>query len=159
MRDFILTVNYDHSLKQMIEAGEYDWTDMDFVSSRFPIVGTGVRKFEANVFHFGCSVSSEMAVKAINILGWKPGKIEHLLAYGGKHPVDQLKFPIVAIGSVAEVFLGYAAPCLRSSGPAMRSLTLPRVTNSNWANWYRFLAVREMYTPKAHCVECRCKNS
>ena len=137
-----LSVDYSHSLDQMIAAGNYDWTNSDITAKRFPVQGEGIERFEAKVFHFDRTMSSEAAVDAIKAAGFEPGKTEHLLAFGEKYPEEQRKYPIIALGSVALVDGHRCAPCLFRHD-AERYLHL-FWWDDDWRGYYRFLAVRKL---------------
>ena len=141
---FRLTVDYGQSLEQMIAAGRYDWKNSDITKERFPIEGKGLAEFEARYFDF--DISSEGAVDAIKQEDennpWSPAKIEHVCSLGSTFPDEQRKFPIIGLGSVAEVNDYRSVPCLYR-GASERYLYLC------W--WHddcypvcRFLAVRKV---------------
>lgn len=135
-----LTLDYGMSLEQMVAAGHYDWTNSDITTKRFPIVGSGVVEFEHKLFHFDRNVSSEEADRLIIVDGWQPAKIEHLLAFGAAKPEEQRKFPVVALGSVAEFDGKRRVPYLYGVGSG-RDIHL-RWRGDDWLGCYRFLAVR-----------------
>jgi hypothetical protein len=137
----MLSVDYSQTLEQMIAAGRYDWKNDDLTAKRFPIKGEGTEEVEAKLFHFGRSISSEDAKRLIEEAGWEVAKTEHLLAFGVKHPDEQRKFPIIALGSVGEVGGDRGVPCLDGSG-SERSLGL-RWWGYDWNSDCRFLAVRK----------------
>ena len=138
------TVDYSQSLEQMIAAGHYDRVNDDITAKRFPIKGEGVVEFEARYFHR--NISSEDVVKEIESADtknpWMPAKIEHVLAHGATYPEEQSKFPIVGLGSVAEVDGGRFVPYL-SKGGSGRGLHL-YWWNFDWDPSFRFLAVRKV---------------
>ncbi len=78
--------------------------------------------------------------------GWEPGRIEHLLVFGGKYPDAQLKNPIVALGSVGKVGGDLYVPYLYRCG-SERNLCLGRF-DGDWGAHYRFLAVRKKVLAK-----------
>jgi len=135
-----LVIDYGMSLEQMISAGNYDWKNSDLTASRFPVDGSGIVECEYKLSHFDRSVSSNEAVRLITIDGWQPGKIEHLLAFGAANPDEQRKFPIVALGSVAEMG-GLRDVAFLRGGDAGRRLGLGW-WGGGWDGVYRFLAVR-----------------
>ena len=141
-----ITVNYDQSLETMIVAGHYDWRNDDITAKRFAPKGEGVVEYEAKLFHFDRNLSSEQAVEAIKSADttnpWEPGKIEHLLSFGAKYPEEQRKYPIIGLGSVAEVDGDRDVPCLYRSG-AERLLDLIW-WDGGWGGSCRFLAVRQL---------------
>lgn len=139
---FLLTVDYNQSLEQMIAAGQYDWKNSDITAKRFPIKGEGAVEFEARYFHFNHSISSENVIQEMKKASWEPAAIEHLLAFGEKNPEEQRKFPIIGLGSVAGVDGDRGVPCLYGLD-AGRGLRL-HWFDSAWSSDYRFLAVRKV---------------
>lgn len=138
----MLSVDYGRSLEVMIVAGNYDWKNNDITAKRFPLKSEGAEQFEAKIFHFDRNISSEQVVEQIKAAGWEPGKIEHLLAFGEKYPDEQRKYPIIALGSVAEVDGDRSVPYLHVRDRE-RSLNL-RWWGSGWSGHCRFLAVRKL---------------
>jgi len=142
----IITIDYRMPLETMIATGKYDWTNDNITSKRFPITAGGIVQFEPKVFHFDRYISSDDAVEAIKVDDrhnpWEPAKIEHLLAYGATYPEDQRQYPIIGLGSVAEVGGGRRVPYLDLRG-ARRSLDL-RWLGRGWDGYYRFLAVPKL---------------
>ncbi len=134
------------SLEEMIKAGNYDWVDSDITAKRFPVKSTGADEWEFKMFHFDRSISSEDAVASISaddvVNPWQPAGIEHLLTYGKHNPEEQLKYPIVALGSVGKVYGRRYVPYLNGSG-SERDLSLGWWVN-DWFARYRFLGVRKV---------------
>ncbi len=143
------TILVDHglTLEQMIHAGKYEWINSEIDFHQFPVQGEGRVAYEARLFHFAGSVSSQDAEKKIveadTAHPWRPARIEHLLAFGAAYPAEQRNHPILALGSVGDAaFFGKRnVPYLyrRITG---RSLHLDWWCN-DWTPLYRFLAVRE----------------
>lgn len=143
---FRLTVDYGQSLEQMIAAGHYDWKSDDITAKHFPITGKGVVEFEARHFHFDRDISSKNAIKEIEAEDssnpWSAAKIEHVLSDGKTFPEEQRKFPIVGLGSVAEVLGSRSVPCLGKVG-SKRYLFLHSF-DRGCSPLCRFLAVRKV---------------
>ncbi len=137
-----LTIDYGLMLKKMITAGHYDWTNSDITAGLFPLAGSGIVKCERKLFHFDRPVSSDEAKRLIVAAGWQLGKIEHLLASGAANPSEQREFPVVALGSVAELAGERHAPCLDGGG-SWRRLGLGWM-GGGWHGDVRFLAVRNL---------------
>lgn len=140
----ILNIDYSMSIEEMVATGRYDWVNSDLTTKRFPIKGGGTEDVEAKIFHFDRSISSEEAKRLIEEAGWEVAKTEHLLAFGAKHPDEQRKFPIVALGSVGKVNGNRNVPYL-SRNDSKRNLNLNWWDN-DWNSNYRFLAVRNFYS-------------
>ncbi len=139
--DMKFFVDYGMTLEQMIAAGNYDWKNDDITAKRFPLSGTGKVGFEPKLFHFDRDISSENAIKEMEKDGFRPAKIEELLAYGAALPEEQRKYPIVALGSVAEIGGDRSVACLSRRG-SERFLLL-HWFDDDWSRYYRFLGGRK----------------
>jgi hypothetical protein len=137
-----IIVDYRKSLEAMIADGCYDQVNPDITPKRFPTTAAGTVQFETKVFHFDRNISSEDAVVAIKKEGFEPAKIEHLLAFGAIYPEEQHKYPIIGLGSVADVSGTRYAPYLYRY-VAQRCLGLDW-WGSVWYGNFRFLAVRKL---------------
>lgn len=140
--NFVLSVDYNRSLEYMIAVGNYDWKNQDVTVKKFSIVGNGVERFEAKIFHFDRTTQSQDNVDAIKAGGFEPGKIEHLLAFGEKYPEEQWEYSIIGLGSVAEVGSYRMVPKL-DMHHAGRRLGISW-WDGVWLNFCRFLAVRKL---------------
>jgi hypothetical protein len=139
---FRLTIDYSQSLEQMIAAGRYDWTNSGIIAKHFPIEGKGTIEYEAKLFHFNRNISPEKAIEAMKKAGFEPATIEHLLAFAEKYSEEQRKYPIIGLGSVAEVDGARRVPYLRRIG-SRRGLDLVWF-DGDWDSDCRFLAVRKV---------------
>ncbi|MEK7185267.1 MAG: hypothetical protein AAB726_01465 [Patescibacteria group bacterium] len=141
----ILMVDCGMDLEAMIAAGHYDWKNDDITAKRFPISGKGIVEFEAKLVYPNRDISSDDAEAMIKALDptnpWESGKIEHLLSFAAKFPEEQRKYPIVGLGSVAEV-LGYRVVPYLHRRASERSLYLSWM-DGDWDAFCRFLAVRK----------------
>lgn len=97
---FDVVVDYSRSLAQMVEAGEYDWVNSNISEENFPIEGDECHELRIVLFHFGRVMDSDEVVAIMKREGFRPAKIEELLALGEAHPNLQKEFPIVGLGSV-----------------------------------------------------------
>ena len=96
--DLITTIDFGQTLETMIAAGKYDWTNPNITARKFPIEGSGIKKFRNKLFHFGRDLSSKDAVTAIKRDGFEPATHVHGLAYGAAFPDKQRKYPIACLG-------------------------------------------------------------
>ena len=144
--EFRIEVDYSMSLNKMISAGNYDWKNDDITAARFPVKGEGKVEFEAKLFHFNRNISSEAAVTHIKDADpqnpWEPAKTEHTLAFGAKYPEVQREYPIIGLGSVAEVGFDRYVLGLDRDG-SERYLDLDDL-GGDWYAYCRFLAVRKV---------------
>jgi hypothetical protein len=145
----VLAIDYTLSLAYMVKSGGYDWVNPDITPENFPITGSGVEEVEYMLVHPNIYISSKDAISAIKAEdknnSWQPAAIQHLLAFGAKNPEEQRKYPIVALGSVAQ-FHGFRRVACLFGVDVGRSLDL-----FDWAgDWdasFRFLAVRKVSKP------------
>jgi hypothetical protein len=102
--------------------------------------GSGLKDCEVALFHFDKNITSEAAIAEMDKAGYRPAKIEELLALGEFHPDLQREFPIVALGSSwRNPSANLGVPCL-SRGGAERDLSL-RWFGRDWSGNCRFVAV------------------
>jgi len=142
LTDDLIAVDCGMSLPDMIAAGKYDWVNPDITADRFPVVGTGTKRFRTKVFDFGRLFSSEAVIAAMKAETFLPGDHVHGLAYGAAFPEEQRKNPIACLGSHAQVDGFRRVVCLDGGG-AGRSLRLVS-WGGGWGGDWRFLAVQEV---------------
>jgi len=142
LTDRVIAVDYGTSLPAMIAAGKYDWTNPDITAARFPVVGTGTKRYRTKLFDFGRRISSEDAVSAMKAENFTPADHAHGLAYGAAYPGEQRRNPIACLGSCAQVY-GYRSVVCLSRGVAERLLNL-HGWSGDWGGFWRFLAVQEV---------------
>jgi hypothetical protein len=73
--------------------------------------------------------------------GFRPATMKELLSYGEKNPEEQRKYPIIGLGSVAELRGSRRVGCFLDEDPSLRSASL-RSFDFDWHGRCRFLAVR-----------------
>ncbi len=115
--------------------------NFDYVNSgieaNFPLQEVG-KKVEYKLWHPNKSISTEDALKEIELMGYKPATISHLLSWSDWNGVDI----VIALGSVAKVPGHRLCPYLGSSDSA-RDLDL-RWLGGGWGAYCRFLLVRNL---------------
>jgi hypothetical protein len=136
----LIAVDYGRSLQDMIAAGKYDWVNRDITPEKFPVEGTGSKKFRTKLFDFGRNISSEDALTAMKKEKFLPGSHVHGLAFGATFPEEKRKYRIVCLGSSAQVYGRRYVVCLRGSGAG---LDLYR-WDGGWEGRWRFLGVQEV---------------
>lgn len=139
---FKVMVHYTKSLKEMIEAGQYDRVNGDITSDHFPVKGTGQKEVEITLFHFNRSISSDDAIAEMKKTGYRPALIEELLALGAEQKELQKQFPIVAFGSVWPNPRGFRHVPSLLWLDAERDLDLDWF-EGDWLEDWRFAAVRK----------------
>ncbi len=142
MAGFYAIVNRDLSLAEAISAGHYDWVNPDIVGAKWtPSLGSGSKEARYEVLHFGRNIESDDAEAEIkrDERGLHSADLTETLAFGAKFPEEQRKYPVVGLGSVAEVGGGRRVACLRRGG-SERYLDLGG-RGGRWGGSCRFLAV------------------
>ena len=138
--DLITTIDFGQSLKAMIAAGNYDWKNDAITTNRFPVKGTGIKKFRNKPFHFNRYISSEDVVAAMKQAGFEPATHVHGIAFGAAFPDEQRKYPIACLGSSAQADGNRGVVDLIGGG-AERYLSL-RGWVDGWGDFWRFLGVQ-----------------
>jgi hypothetical protein len=138
--DQFMTVNPDLAFEDRITRGNYGWTNSDLTEKKFPVTEDQHGEWEWKLFHFNRSISSEDAIRLMKEDGFEPAQTGHILTFGEINPEEQRKYPIIGLGSVAEVDLDRRVPGLWSDDDG-RELGLYWF-DGGWDGLYRFLGVR-----------------
>lgn len=137
---FLLLVDYNRSIKQLVTAGKYKWENHNVNYRNFPVFRRGKDAAEIHLVSFNRNISTEDALDGLDEKNLRPADIHTLLSFGAKYPDSQLKHLIVALGSVCrdhrDVFL---APCL-SGNDSEREIGLCSI-NGDWDKSVQFAAV------------------
>jgi hypothetical protein len=129
-------VNYDRSIADSLKAGEND----DITDVNFPSKETGEREVEFGMFHFNKDTRSDANIAQMKAEGFRPPTMKEMLAYMEKNPEEQLKYPIVCLGAVAELGGVWRVAYLCGIGAA-RLIGL-QIYSFGWTANCRFLGVR-----------------
>jgi hypothetical protein len=134
----VVVIDYGQTIKQMIEAGRYDYCK-NITAKHFPIKGCGKVASPVVLVHVNRDISGEDALKEMAQLGLRPARIEHLLAYGAL--LWQRDPPIVpALGSLCTNAFGDPyVPCL-DGRLDHRDLCL-FCWDGDWDDRWHFLAI------------------
>ena len=138
--DQFLTVEADLGFEDRLKRGQYGWRNSGLTEKKFPVTADQVGDWEWKLFHFDRSISSEDAIRLIKEDAYEPAAIGHILAFGEKYPEEQRRYPIIGLGSVAEVHLSRDVPALWHDR-GERKLDLSWF-GGGWLRYYRFLGVR-----------------
>ena len=136
-----IVMDYTMNFADMIKAGEYNWTNDNITEKRFKVVGEGKKSVVVELIHFNRVMDSDKVEKKFEKAGLRAGTIEELLAFGATFSETQRRFPIVALGSVAEIGGYRHVACLRMVDDE-RYLDLCW-WGDVWRGVCRFLAVRK----------------
>lgn len=137
---FRLLVNYDLKVETMVKEGRYDWKNDDINDKNFPSKRTGQKEIELKLFHFNKAMASEDVIKEMDKQGYRPAELPELLALGAKHPDEQKKYPIIALGSVWQDWDGGRYVAYLRLGGSERKLGLG-CYGIDWGEGCRFAAV------------------
>ncbi|MEX2209727.1 MAG: hypothetical protein WD846_02450 [Patescibacteria group bacterium] len=137
-----LTVNYDRTLVEMVEAGHYDYANDNITADNFPIEGSGSAECEGVLVHLDRYASTTEVEAEIAKRGLRPATIEELLAFGEAYPEVQREFPVVELGSSWVDSSGDRLVAYLWSYSDGRDLRLDWY-GRDWDSYDRFLAVRK----------------
>ena len=133
-----VTIDYSLSLANMIKASKYVWVKDIITEKMFPVKGQGVIAYELVLCHYNRRTESGEVKNLIRSVGLEPSPMEDLLAFGVKYPEEQRFYPIIALGSEAEVRYKRYLPVLHGFG-SERSLCV-NFYDQRWSGKCRFLA-------------------
>lgn len=144
--DYLVTVDYNQSLQQMIEAGHYteansDITEKHFIQDIIENKDRGKVETTLTLVHFNRRMSSDGVLKKFAQRDLRPGTLPELLAFGAKYPDIQRRFLIIALGSLWKKPEYFCLPELDGNSAA-RYLFL-RCFDDGYHSSCRFLAVRK----------------
>ena len=129
---YLVTVNYDLSVKDAVKAGKYDWTKDDITTKHFPSKRVGIAEQKIILVHFNRDIKVDEAIRELDKMGFRPAELPELLALGAKYPDIQRDFPVIALGSVWRNPDGDRYCAYLCGLGSVRSLNL------NWfAGWWR----------------------
>lgn len=141
---YLVTVNYDLSVEELVEDGEYDVIDDGFCSDNFWNLEKGKAKVDIYLVTFDVPIKSKKAIKEMKAQGFRPATLKELLSLGVDHPKLQLGRSIIALGSTTKEPGPYSelnVPCL-SKEDKERSIDLVS-WRGPWRPGVRFAAVRK----------------
>ena len=149
-KSYPVSVNYNLSLNEMVMAGKYDlMNDSDIRIENLSATTKSSVNVELYLIHLNRVITDVGVIQYLDVLGLKPAKIEHLLAFGAKYPSKQLDFPIVALGSnvidpLGRHYTSYLDTMTDVRGQKRLLYLFSEVEpNNSWSENCRFLAVRK----------------
>jgi hypothetical protein len=142
VQQFLVTVNYDLSVKDAIAAGKYDRKNADITDKHFPSKRKGTADTEIILVKFDKDMTSEDVLRELDKQGLRAAELPELLAFGEKYPDVQREFPIVALGSVWKASRGLRRVPYLDGDAGKRGLNLFWFVDG-WSSRCRFAAVRK----------------
>ncbi len=135
-----LTVSSDLAFGERIFRGNYGSINCSLTEDMFPVTEDQHGEWEWKLFRFKENLSCENLIRLIKKDGFEPAQTGHILTFGEINPEEQRKYPIIGLGSIAEVGLGRVV-----LGPwsdyDRRELHLYWFVD-DWRDYFRFLGVR-----------------
>ena len=139
---FPLRVDYDRKIESLVRAGKYDWSHIDISSELFSTKRKGIADIKIELIHFQSKKNTKQVLQELRKNGLRPADIIEILTFGAKYPKEQVKYPIVARGSMwIGSCGGHFVPCLRT-GSKGRYVDLYWF-GGIWDTYYRFAVVRD----------------
>ena len=139
---FPVAVNYDLSVEEAIQAGDYQAVHSEITSKNFPSTRRGQAEMEIMLVRFDHRMTSADVVRELEGEGLRAAELPEFLAFGAKYPDVQRKFSVVGLGSVWQDRKGYRnVPCLYTASEG-RYLDL-HWWDDGWYSYSRFAAVRK----------------
>jgi hypothetical protein len=144
-KEFNLRFKY-RNLKEMIEAGKFDWKNGSINPTNFPdpqekeLLGKEIN-LKAKIFAFEKTISSEDVFKELDKEGFRPATLIELLALAEIDPDLQRQFSIVSFGSVWRNG-GYSHVAYLNNQGSERNLSLDWL-DDDWYSYFRFFAIRK----------------
>jgi len=136
-----VTVDYDASLRAMIDAGQYNWWNKDILQAGLKAEGTGIVEVNLELYDAKGDISSDALIAEVGEKGYRVANHAECLAFGAKYPDEHREFPIIALGSVGQLVDDRQVVYLDRSG-ADRILGL-RWYDYAWNVSCRFLVARK----------------
>jgi|AntRauTorckE6833_2_1112554.scaffolds.fasta_scaffold28096_2 WD40 repeat protein len=143
--DFLFTVDYSQTLKEMIKAAGFDWVDEAITQKRFPLPNELFGKklnLRAKLFHFDDYIGSERAIAKIKKADhrFKLATLAEQLAFAKEYRELQKEFPIISLGSKWKVTRHSSRVTAIDFGPNGRELATSSFEGI-WLPSCRFLTV------------------
>lgn len=146
---FVVKVNYNEPIEQMVNAGHYDGIDIRINGENFPLNRTGVVDIKLGITRFNYRIYSDSLLSSFTRRGYRPANIAELLAFGASYPSLQFQFWIVALGSLwiypANEIILLPLDCYpRLSGHRGHRFLGIEEDKGSWQPYYRFLITRSV---------------
>lgn len=137
--DRLLTVPAHLTFEERVACGSYGLRDTYLKEKWFPVTSDQIGDWKWKFFPVSWAISLKDVNQLMRRDGYQAAAIGHLLAFGEKYPEEQLAFPIIGLGSVAEIGGRYYVPALgRFSN--LRELKVSH-SSGYWDSQYHFLGV------------------
>lgn len=140
-KEYPIVVDYSKSLKEMIDAGGYDYIDPYIKQKNLPINSVGRVSMSAIVVCYDHELSNNDMLADLDRRNLRLATTAELLSFGATYPDEQRKHSIVAIGSAWSSHDGIYIACLWEDDSHDRVLDVEEF--DVWDPTSCFLAVRK----------------
>lgn len=139
---FRVVVDYELSLQQMIDAGEYDAV-YEFNPEAFAVTGSGRKTVDVILVEFDSPMTLHEVHAELKRQRLRPARIEHLLALGAQEGNLQRDFlhPILCTGSASVIDIPCPLPCLGTTSDNRERELCVILYGESWAIGGRFCAL------------------
>jgi len=137
-----VAVNYDLSVEEAIDAGDYQAVNENITSKNFSWKQSGKRDVEIVLVRFEHRMTSEGVVHELQEEGLRAAQLPELLAFGAAYPEVQRKFSVVGLGSAWRDRKGQInVPCLYAASEG-------RYVDLHWWDdgWYTYSRFAALHT-------------
>jgi hypothetical protein len=137
-----VVVNYDLSVEEAVEAGNYQAVNADITHEHFSWKQKGQIAAEIVLVRFEHRMTSQGVIDELENEGLRPAELPEILAFGAQYPEVQRKFSVVGLGSIWQDRKGSRnVPCLYEASEG-RYLDL-HWWDDGWYAYSRFAALRK----------------
>jgi len=137
---FPISVNYDLTVEDAIDAGDYQAVNASITTRNFPSRRHGQSQLEIILVRFEGRMTSENVLTELTKNGMRAAELPEFLAFGAQYPEVQRRFSIVGLGSECRDRSGYrSVPCLYEASEG-RYLDL-HWWDDGWYSYSRFAAI------------------
>jgi hypothetical protein len=130
-RTYIVPVNFNASIEELLELGHYDSFEGEITSENFPTKRTGKVETKIELIPFRVAHGKE-ALMELDKMGYRPAEAHEVLPFGAKYPDLQRLIKIVALGSVWD---DSKVVCLRGYS-TWREVVIVRLADTRLWHWH-----------------------
>lgn len=141
LQSFRVIVDYGMTFKKMISTGNYEHVDENIIEGNFPIQAEGIKKVVVELVNFERVVRTDEVLEALRQVGYRPIKIEELLALSAVYGKSLKKVLVVCLGSIWTNFFGDRYAVVLDWGNAEHCLRLVWCGDI-WSEDYNFAVVK-----------------
>ena len=147
MDTFRVVVDYSKTVAELLEGGDYDWTDDDVIGRNVLLTGSGIVEQDFILYHLNYVASTKEVLIALDRCGLRPATNHELLSFGIAYPGFQEEFPIIQLGTILVAIGGGLYVSLLGldpwTGARFAAVRHPYDYSERWSAICRFLAVRK----------------